>query len=204
MAGFISDYWANKLLDLELGAQALTAPVTVYIALFLVAPTGVGGGTEASLGARVRAFGAGMLGALGAPPAYVGPATQTTAERIESMRAHARGAAEGAAAAAGECRGAWEAHERARRDFSMQITASASVFAALEQRRVGEISDSLRRYTIFVSSTLANLQYDVNRLATRFEEAGNLAQAVAAASAAEDARAGGRGGAAGAPSRPRS
>ncbi len=54
MAEFISDYLANALLDQELGAQAWTAPVTAYIALFLVAPTGAGGGTEATLGGYAR------------------------------------------------------------------------------------------------------------------------------------------------------
>lgn len=54
MAGFISDYLANALLDQVHGGVVWTPPATVYIALFLVAPTGAGGGTEASLGGYAR------------------------------------------------------------------------------------------------------------------------------------------------------
>lgn len=143
-----------------------------------------------ALGSRWKAFGSSVMNVLGAPPAYVGPATQTTAERIESMRQTAAHAQEAAGGALAEVRGAWEAHERAKRDFSSQITAAATLFAELEKRRVGEISDSLRRYTVFVSSMFANLQYDVNRLATKFEDAGSLALAVAAAAGEEAAAVG--------------
>jgi hypothetical protein len=54
MSQFISDYLANALLDQELGQQLWTPPASIYIALFLVAPTGAGGGTEASLGGYSR------------------------------------------------------------------------------------------------------------------------------------------------------
>lgn len=41
-----SDYLEAKLLDLVLGANAFSAPATVYIALFTAAPSDAGGGTE--------------------------------------------------------------------------------------------------------------------------------------------------------------
>lgn len=50
-----STYWANKLLDLICGAAAFSAPGTSYLALYTVAPTAGGGGTEASGGSYARA-----------------------------------------------------------------------------------------------------------------------------------------------------
>src|SRR4030095_12974980 len=47
MAGFISDYWANKLLGFSFGNVAITNPTTLYCALFNVIPGRNGtGGTE--------------------------------------------------------------------------------------------------------------------------------------------------------------
>ena len=46
--GSKSDYLEAKLLDLVLGANAFTAPATVYLALFSVTPSDAGGGTEAT------------------------------------------------------------------------------------------------------------------------------------------------------------
>lgn len=43
-----SDYLENKLLDLVLGAQAFSAPATLYIELYTAAPTDAGGGTPVS------------------------------------------------------------------------------------------------------------------------------------------------------------
>lgn len=57
---FMSNYLANKLLDHSLGTAAYTMP-TPYVALYTVAPTEAGGGTEATGAgyARVQAsFGA--------------------------------------------------------------------------------------------------------------------------------------------------
>jgi hypothetical protein len=54
MAGSKSDYLENKLLDHVLGNTAYTAPTTVYIALYTVAPTDSGGGTEVSGGSYAR------------------------------------------------------------------------------------------------------------------------------------------------------
>jgi hypothetical protein len=55
MASGKGTYWANKLLDLIAGATAFSAPASSFLALFSVAPTAAGGGTEASGGAYARA-----------------------------------------------------------------------------------------------------------------------------------------------------
>ena len=49
MAGF-SDYLEDKVLDHVFGGTAYTAPSTLYVALYTVAPTDTGGGTEVSGG----------------------------------------------------------------------------------------------------------------------------------------------------------
>lgn len=54
MAGSKSDYLENKLLDLVLGGVAFSAPASVYAALFTVAPSDSGGGTEVSGGSYAR------------------------------------------------------------------------------------------------------------------------------------------------------
>ena len=54
MAGSKSDYLENEILDHVLGNAAYTAPATVYIALFTVAPTDAGGGTEVTGGSYAR------------------------------------------------------------------------------------------------------------------------------------------------------
>ncbi len=48
MAGSKSDYLEAKLLDHVLGNTAYSAPATVYVALYTVAPTDAAGGTEVS------------------------------------------------------------------------------------------------------------------------------------------------------------
>lgn len=53
MAGF-SDYLEDKVLDHVFGGNAYTAPSTLYVALYTVAPTDTGGGTEVSGGGYVR------------------------------------------------------------------------------------------------------------------------------------------------------
>ena len=57
MAGF-SDYLEDKVLDHVFGGNAYTAPSTLYVALYTVAPTDTGGGTEVSGGGYVRQSGA--------------------------------------------------------------------------------------------------------------------------------------------------
>ena len=53
MAGF-SDYLEDKVLDHVFGGNAYTAPSTLHVALYTVAPTDTGGGTEVSGGGYVR------------------------------------------------------------------------------------------------------------------------------------------------------
>lgn len=54
MAGNISNYLENKLLDHFLGTASYTMPSTVYVALYTVAPTDAGGGTEVTGGSYAR------------------------------------------------------------------------------------------------------------------------------------------------------
>ena len=54
MAGSKSNYLENKLLDHVLGNTAYSAPATIYVALYTVAPTDAGGGTEVSGGSYAR------------------------------------------------------------------------------------------------------------------------------------------------------
>ena len=54
MAGSKSDYLENKILDHVLGGSDYTRPGTVYIALYTVAPTDAGGGTEVTGGSYAR------------------------------------------------------------------------------------------------------------------------------------------------------
>lgn len=49
-----SNYLENEILDQIIGASAWTAPVTLYFALFTVAPTDAGGGTEVTGGSYAR------------------------------------------------------------------------------------------------------------------------------------------------------
>ena len=57
MAGF-SDYLEDKVLDHVFGGVAYTAPSTLYVALYTVAPTDTGGGTEVTGGSYARQSGA--------------------------------------------------------------------------------------------------------------------------------------------------
>ncbi len=54
MAGSFSDYLEDKVLDHVLKNTAFTEPTNVYCALFTVAPTDAGGGTEVTGGSYVR------------------------------------------------------------------------------------------------------------------------------------------------------
>lgn len=66
MAGNLSNYLENKLIDHFLGTTAFTIPAAVYIALYTVAPGDAGGGTEVTGGSYARqtaAFTASSAGA---------------------------------------------------------------------------------------------------------------------------------------------
>ena len=54
MAGNLSDYLENKLLDHFLGTTTYTKPTTVYVALYTVVPTDAGGGTQVTGGSYAR------------------------------------------------------------------------------------------------------------------------------------------------------
>ena len=54
MAGNLSNYLENKILDHFLGTTAYTKPTTVYVALYTAAPSDAGGGTEATGGSYAR------------------------------------------------------------------------------------------------------------------------------------------------------
>jgi hypothetical protein len=54
MAGNLSDYLENKLIDHFLGTTTFTKPSAVYVALFTVAPDDAGGGTEVTGGSYAR------------------------------------------------------------------------------------------------------------------------------------------------------
>ena len=54
MAGNLSNYLENKLLDHFLGTTAYTMPTTVYVGLYTVAPTDAGGGTQVTGGSYAR------------------------------------------------------------------------------------------------------------------------------------------------------
>jgi hypothetical protein len=54
MAGNLTNYLENKLIDHFLGTTSYTMPADVYIALFTVAPSDAGGGTEVTGGSYAR------------------------------------------------------------------------------------------------------------------------------------------------------
>jgi len=60
--GSKSDYLENKVLDHCLGLTAFTFPTSVWIALYTVAPTDAGGGTEVTGGSYARLEVAGATG----------------------------------------------------------------------------------------------------------------------------------------------
>jgi hypothetical protein len=81
MAGF-SDYLEDKVLDHVFGGTAYTAPTTLYVALYTVAPTDTGGGTEVSGGAYARQTAAFTVSG-------TNPTTATNSAAIESPTATA-------------------------------------------------------------------------------------------------------------------
>lgn len=54
MAGSFSDFLENELLDHVFGGAAYSAPATLYVGLYTVAPTDSGGGTEVTGGSYAR------------------------------------------------------------------------------------------------------------------------------------------------------
>lgn len=58
MAGNLSNYLENKIIDHFLGTAAYTMPTTVYVGLYTVAPTDAGGGTQVTGGSYARQVGA--------------------------------------------------------------------------------------------------------------------------------------------------
>jgi len=54
MAGNLSNYLEDKLIDHFLGTTTFTKPSAVYVALYTVAPSDVGGGTEVTGGSYAR------------------------------------------------------------------------------------------------------------------------------------------------------
>ena len=54
MAGNLSNYLENKVLDHILGTTTYTKPSTVYVALYTVTPSDTGGGTEVTGGSYAR------------------------------------------------------------------------------------------------------------------------------------------------------
>ena len=54
MAGNLSDYLENKLLDHFLGTTSYTMPTPVYVGLYTVAPSDSSAGTEVSGGSYAR------------------------------------------------------------------------------------------------------------------------------------------------------
>lgn len=54
MAGNLSNYLEDKLIDHFLGTTSFTAPAAVYVALYTVAPSDSGGGTQVTGGSYAR------------------------------------------------------------------------------------------------------------------------------------------------------
>jgi len=54
MAGNLTNYLENKLIDHFLGTTSYTMPADVYVALFTVSPGEAGGGTEVTGGSYAR------------------------------------------------------------------------------------------------------------------------------------------------------
>lgn len=54
MAGNLSNYLENKVLDHILGTTSYTMPAGVYVALYTASPSDTGGGTEVSGGSYAR------------------------------------------------------------------------------------------------------------------------------------------------------
>jgi len=118
---------------------------------------------------RGSGYGGGGLPGL---PSAKDAALMSTEERLESLRAHASACADEAEAARLACVEAWAKHARARARFGDHVAGAVAIFQEIDRRRSLEMCDSMRRYTVLASSMLANLQYDVQRLAATIEAGG--------------------------------
>lgn len=88
LAGGMSDYLSNKLIDLLFRAEAFTWPASTYAALYTAAPSNAGGGTEVSGGSYARAAIASSLAAWsGTQSAGSTAASSGTAGRISNNAA---------------------------------------------------------------------------------------------------------------------
>ena len=54
MAGSLSTFVSDEILDQLIGGSAYTAPTTLYLAVYTAAPTDAGGGTEVTGGSYAR------------------------------------------------------------------------------------------------------------------------------------------------------
>lgn len=159
----------RRSMDADSESSATSLDTTAFTGRFKAMASMFG---LASFSAAAAAGAAGTVGGAASLTAMTaGTANQSTAERIESLRAVASGTVAQAEESRLECQEAWAAHARAKSAFNSQITAAVSIFEQIERRRVVEISDALRLYTVYQSSMLANLQYDVQRLAAKAEAA---------------------------------
>jgi len=66
MAGNLSNYLENKLIDHFLGTTSFTMPAAVYVGLYTVAPDDTGGGTQVTGGSYARQSAAFTASASGA------------------------------------------------------------------------------------------------------------------------------------------
>lgn len=139
---------------------------------------GGGGGSVSLSGAsnssRFRLSGSGgglSLASVVGLPSTMGAANVTTAQRIASMQGAAANVAAAAEAARLEAVAAWEAYSACRGVFATTAAGTVSAFREIDRRRAAEMCDSVRKFTIFQASCLANLQYDVQRLAPKVEAA---------------------------------
>ena len=143
-----------------------------------------GGGSEAgsyssfdvngdnSFAGRIRSMASGIIGTISVPPttaAATANANMTAAERIELARSLAVAATQLSDEAWAECLFAWSLLARAREACLRQLSNSSVILGDFERKRVAELSDSLRRYAVFISSMHANLQFDVQRLSAKLE-----------------------------------
>lgn len=101
----LSNYLSNKLLDWLWRAQTYTPPATLYVALYTVAPSASGGGTEVSGGSYARVGVTGSLanwaGSQGAGTTVASSGTSGTTSNNNAITFPAPTAAWGSIAAFG-------------------------------------------------------------------------------------------------------
>jgi hypothetical protein len=128
---------------------------------------------DSSIAMRIRTMASGFMGTMSVPPTTAvatANANMTAAERIELARSVATAAIQASIEAWAEYLHSWSYLCKAREVCLRQLEASIVIVSDHERKRVTEFSDSLRRYTVFISSMHANLQFDVQRLSGHFEE----------------------------------